>query len=64
LVAAITRMSIWMGAGEPTRLISRFSSTRSQLHLHAERQLAQLVEEDRAAVGRFEEPDADRGRRR
>ena len=64
LVAAISRTSTCRGSSEPTRCTSPFSSTRSSLACTLERQLADLVEEQRAAVGRLEQArPCDRWRR-
>ena len=56
MVAAITRMSTSDRLGRADALDLAVLEHAQQLHLHAERQLADLVEEDRAAVGRLEEP--------
>ena len=55
LVAATKRTSIGRGRRPPTRSTSRSSSTRSSLTCERQRQLADLVEEHRAAVGRLEQ---------
>ena len=52
------------GSSEPTRCTSPYSSDAQQLGLHRERQLADLVEEQRAAVGGFEQPRLRVRRRR
>ena len=54
LVAAISRTLTLIGCVPPSRSISRSCSTRSSLTCVAGRQLADLVEEQRAAVGQLE----------
>ena len=50
-MAATTRTSTWRTvASPPTRVTSPVSSTRSSLACSRQRQLADLVEEERAAV--------------
>ena len=59
LVAATTRTSTCgLVRRRPTRRTSPVSSARKQLGLHVERQLADLVEEQRAAVGDLERAGA------
>ncbi len=53
-MAAITRTSTRRVCEEPTRSSSPRSSTRSSLAWSGERQVADFVEEEGAAVGRFE----------
>ena len=54
LVAATTRTSTSMLSVPPTRSNRRSWSTPQQLGLHRLRDVADLVEEDRAAVGQLE----------
>ena len=54
LVAAMMRTSTRRSRVPPTRRTDRLSSARSSLRLQLERQLANLVEEQRAAVGALE----------
>ena len=45
---------------DPRRVTTRSSRTRKSFALHRERQVADLVEEDRSAAGRLEQPGARR----
>ena len=54
-VAARTRTSIFLDSRPPSRRISPSSSTRSSLACSAERQVADLVEQQGAAVGQLEQ---------
>ena len=47
-----------LGAEEPTRSNSPVSSTRRSLACRLERDVGDLIEEERAAVGQFEAADA------
>ena len=58
LVAEISRTLTLIGSLVPTRTISPVSSTRKQLDLDRDRHVADLVEEQRAAVGVLEPADA------
>ena len=64
LVAARTRTSTWMTCSLPTRHTSPDCSARSTLACADEVHVADLVEEQRAAVGLLEEAALARLRRR
>ena len=55
LVAAMTRTSTWMSVEPPTRLKLFSSRNRSSFACSAGRHLADFVEEDRPAVGGFQQ---------
>ena len=57
-MALMTRTLTLRGFVSPTRRISRASIARRSFGWSSTRQLAHLVEEDRAAVGRLERADA------
>ena len=54
-MAAMTRTSTGTARAPSSAGTSRVSSTRSSLRLHRQGQLAHLVQEERAALGRLED---------
>ena len=61
-MAASTRTSTWIVRVPPSRSISRSCRARSSLAWRSSAQLADLVEEERAAVGQLELPELARVR--